>query len=70
MKIIRDPREWRVNLTLDNNHCPFLCFPANYHGCRLQQNGEEYCTFESCPKRLMAEAEVSDVVQEGEKEEE
>ena len=54
MEIIKDDRKWMVKLRLANTSCPYLYFPANYHGCRLLQTSLEHdeCTLENCPKRI------------------
>ena len=51
MNIIKDDREWTVKLLLLNMACPFLYYPANYHGCKLLLGLEDdYCKLENCPK--------------------
>lgn len=66
MQIIRDDRKWKVQVVLDNDHCPFLHFPANLHTCKLLEvmytkacTTEKcktckdcYCTLENCPNVL------------------
>ena len=55
--VIKDERNWLVNLTFIKDDCPFLRYPANYHGCYLLENGEKPCTLENCPRRVVKRKE-------------
>ena len=51
MAIKKDDREWLVVLKFQNKDCPYLYFPANYHGCDLKSNllgFNDECTLENC----------------------
>ncbi len=49
VNVIKDQRRWTVIHKFKNTDCPYLCYPANYHGCKLLLNGEGACTLEDCP---------------------
>ena len=54
MKIHKDEREWELVLRFSSSQCPHLYYPANYHGCRIRQEGAEKddrCRLELCPFR-------------------
>jgi len=38
--VFKDKRDWSVNLILPKDECPYLHYPANYHGCELLDHGE------------------------------
>lgn len=48
--VIKDKRKWLVTHTFENTKCPYLFFPANYHGCHLLPMDKDSCTFENCPR--------------------
>ena len=47
VNIIKDSRKWKVTITLDNENCPYLYYPANYHGCK-ERGVDDDCTLENC----------------------
>lgn len=56
MPHIEKPKEnWKITDIIDNKYCPYLYFPANYHGCshplRKGQdlNEEDVCKKDKCP---------------------
>ena len=49
VNVIKDNRSWTVTHEFKNIDCPFLYYPANYHGCKLLLQGEGRCTLENCP---------------------
>ena len=58
--VIKDNRSWDVKLILGNIHCPYLYYPANYHGCRIRHTfGEnnDGCTLEDCPRIYIRQEE-------------
>lgn len=32
--VITPNGKWYIQITAFNEDCPYLCFPANYHGCK------------------------------------
>ena len=55
MEIHKDDRKWVVRLHFDNENCPNLYFPCNYHGCSLLTDvTDDKCTFENCPFKVGA----------------
>ena len=51
VNIKKDNRKWKVALTLDNDECPYLYYPANYHGCRVLGDEDNDCSMDDCPYR-------------------
>ena len=58
MKVHKDERKWSVTITMDKSECPFLSYPANYHGCTERERlnpttmGRDEtwdCNMDSCP---------------------
>lgn len=55
--VIKDSRQWRIQVDLPNEDCPYLYYPANYHGCKLvpdvlHDDEKGYCTLENCKLRI------------------
>lgn len=54
MEIKQDERVWEVVLRLNSKKCPYIYYPADYHGCKILSDirpGEDYCVKERCPMR-------------------
>ncbi len=32
--IIKPETSWNITLVFNNRECPYLIYPANYHGCK------------------------------------
>ncbi len=57
VNVIKDDRKWKIQVDLENTDCPYLFYPANYHGCYLvpeykHDDEKGYCTLEKCPLRI------------------
>ena len=67
MKIIKDNRQWLVNVTFHNLDCPHLYYPANIHGCKLLEqikgscnaNGVD-CNMDNCPRLVLLDTDEKD----------
>lgn len=58
MNIIKDKRQWKIQVNLNNEDCPYLFYPANYHGCYLvpeiqHEDDKGMCRLENCPLRIV-----------------
>jgi len=51
MEVLKPEQSWKVVVVLDNKDCPYLCFPANYWGCRLREKAGKIpsCDYDQCP---------------------
>ena len=49
--VIKDTRLWHIVYICHNEDCPYLYYPANYHGCRHPDRhiDDDYCIKEKCP---------------------
>ena len=55
--VIKDGRKWMIQVNVNNEDCPYLYYPANYHGCKLvpdynHDDEKGHCSWENCPLRL------------------
>jgi hypothetical protein len=48
MEVIKDKRDWLINITIKKKECPFLYYPANFECCRLLPESNQLCTKENC----------------------
>ena len=55
VNVIKDERQWKVVHEFDNGTCPFLYYPANYHGCKLLDEQDNLSTLENCPRKREVE---------------
>lgn len=53
VNVIFDSRKWKIQVTLKNEDCPFLFYPANIYACKLLHIKGDYqqCNLEDCPIR-------------------
>jgi hypothetical protein len=51
VNVIKPKQEWKVVAEFSSKNCPFLVFPANYHGCSYDglYSDAPSCSPEACP---------------------
>ncbi len=56
VSVRKDKRDWKVILTFKKDDCPYVCYPADYHGCKhpfyKDRPDIPECTLENCPTKL------------------
>lgn len=56
VNVVKDVREWDINIILDHRDCGYVFYPNNIHACSYngrETNGEYIeCTLEGCPLKI------------------
>ena len=56
VNVVKDVREWDINIILDHRECGYVFYPNNIHACSYhgrETNGEYIeCTLEDCPLKI------------------
>lgn len=56
MKIIKDERQWYVNIVLKREDCIYLYYPNISYGCRYDDPNyykNKECNYDICPFRIL-----------------
>jgi hypothetical protein len=53
-EVIKDERQWTVEVILENRECLYLFYPRNIHGCKLlrRRGIDDECNKDTCPLRV------------------
>ncbi len=56
VNVRKDERDWKVVLSFKKDDCPYIFYPADYHGCGHPFYKDRHdiveCTLENCPAKL------------------